>query len=117
MRVAVTGGRNYKPTAADAWALKATLEFLGATELHHGGCRGVDQWSGKVAKRLSIPVVVHPYRSDLGKAGGPVRNRTMVAATDHLVKLPGGRGSADCLSAARDAGRPITFINRDKFTV
>lgn len=43
----------------------------------HGGCRGVDKVASIFARRHNVPELVFPYQSELGKAGGPCRNRNM----------------------------------------
>jgi hypothetical protein len=45
----------------------------------HGDCRGVDKIAGDVAKRMKLIVTPYPYREELGRAGGPARNRDMVS--------------------------------------
>jgi hypothetical protein len=117
MIVVVTGGRDYKPSSADAWALRAALRFHGATTVRHGACRGVDEWAGKVGTRLGLRV--EPVPADWkkhGRAAGPIRNRHMLDGDERLkpadvtISLPGNEGTADCVSAARERGLPVTRI-------
>lgn len=115
MIVVVTGGRDYHPTPADAWALRVALAMLGATEVRHGGARGVDQWAGRVCARLGIPVEVFPFRKELGKAGGPARNREMLTGAQACVVLPGGRGTRDCWAQAREMGLRRVLLRRAPF--
>ncbi|MEL6179704.1 MAG: SLOG family protein [Myxococcota bacterium] len=110
MRVAVTGSRHGKPTHADAWALRVALTMLGCTTLLHGGASGYDEWSGRVADRLGIPVEVFSADWSQGRKAGPIRNRRMLATADHLIALPGGDGTKDCTRAAESMGIPVTRI-------
>lgn len=111
MIAVVTGGRDYRPTPADAWALRAALRFHGATVVRHGACRGVDEWAGKVGTRLGLSVEAVPADWDAhGKAAGPIRNAAMLEGADVVVALPGGRGTAHAVGEAKRRGLPVTRI-------
>jgi YspA, cpYpsA-related SLOG family len=111
----VTGGRDYVPTRADAWALRSVLEEYRCTAVMHGGCRGVDEWAGRVAERLGLSVLLRSADWPRhGKAAGPRRNAAMVAevaaAGGLVVALPGGRGTTDCVRQAETAGLPVLRV-------
>jgi cysteine synthase len=113
MRVVVCVGRDFKPTPADAWALRAALRMLGATEVLHGGARGADEWAGRVAARLGLPVRVFPadWKAH-GPSAGPRRNRAMLDEADAVVACPGGRGTADCVAEARARSMPVVEVRK-----
>lgn len=109
MRVLVTGGRNF----ADADLLETTLNAVHESEeisvLIHGAANGADTLAGEWAARHDIRVVACPAEwKRYGRGAGPVRNREMLALSpDLLVAFPGGRGTADMISAAEKKGIPI----------
>lgn len=110
--VVVCGGRDYRPSKADAWSLRAVLRMYGATEVLHGGAPGVDSWAGRVAERLGLPVRVFPADWDAhGRAAGPIRNRLMLNEAEAVVAFPGGRGTADCVSEARRRGLAVSVVS------
>lgn len=120
----VTGGRDYHPTSADAYALRDALFAHGIGRVIHGacvhrcsfkGCRrsSVDVWSSIIGTKLGLEVEAHPYRSELGRAGGPARNRDMIwqAMPDGIcVRFPGGLGTANCELQATRAGLLIVRL-------
>ena len=113
MRVIVTGGRDYVPTYKDFILLRDALWELRTTCVVHGGAAGVDQWAGKSAKTLGFCVSVFPYRGDLGRAGGHVRNQEMVDTAHACIHLTGGAGTADCVRRATKAGLSIVALHPD----
>lgn len=111
----VTGGRDYRPTPADAWALRAALLLHGVALVRHGGCRGVDEWARRVCGRLGIETEAWPADWSRGRRAGPERNRAMLdgpPVAGVVVALPGGSGTADCVRAARERGIPVVRIER-----
>lgn len=102
----ICGGREYKPTFQDFCALRDALWELRIICLVHGDARGVDRWAAERARTLGFCVQAVPYRSDLGKAGGPVRNQEMVDLPGVVacLHLPGNTGTADCVRRATKAG-------------
>lgn len=83
---------------------------------YHGAAPGVDRDFAACAEKLGIPVESFPYRSDLGKAGGPARNGEMLVGIRGEERLPGatavvswqgGSGTADMVRRARGHGVPV----------
>lgn len=111
MKVAVTGGRNWRMLQQDRDELREALVRLGATALFHGGCRGVDTDAAAVAHSMGLEVQEFdaPW-AEMGRSAGPRRNAAMVASADALIAFPGGRGTGDCVRRAQRAGLPIMFI-------
>lgn len=113
MRVLVCGGRDYRDWRALSMTLDAFHTILPITVLIHGGARGADSLAGEWALRRGVDVVV--YRADwagLGRSAGMVRNRRMLVdgKPDRVVAFPGGRGTANMVQLARDAGVPVQEI-------
>lgn len=79
------------------------------TEIVCGEADGIDTCGRKFAERLGIPVKSFPYRSDLGKAGGPVRNKAMADYADGLLLLWNNfsKGSSNMLSEANFRELPV----------
>lgn len=100
-------GREY----ADREKLAAVLADLrrarGATVLIAGGARGADTLAEEWAKAQGLPCTV--YMADwegLGRKAGPIRNQRMLdeGKPDLVIAFPGGRGTADMIRRAREAG-------------
>lgn len=107
MRVLVCGGRNY----ADADTLCRTLDALHAEHgfdlVIHGGARGADAMASAWAAQRGVPV--EQYEAEwrvYRKAAGAIRNRRMLAEgrPELVIAYPGGRGTADMVTAALRAG-------------
>ena len=109
MRVLVTGGRTFD----DIELLETTLDAVHATNLIsvliHGAASGADTMAGEWAIRQGVEVVACPANwKQYGRRAGPIRNREMLELSpDLLVAFPGGRGTADMISAAEQKGIPI----------
>lgn len=105
--VAVVGSRDYP----DLEGVRAFVRSLPAgTTLVSGGARGVDSAAAEAARERGIPVVV--YAADwarLGRAAGPVRNRSIAEHCDRLVAFWDGEspGTADVVAQARALGREV----------
>lgn len=122
---AVTGGREYVPTARDPEQLRQWLMDHSVTVLRHGACRGVDQWAAGVASDAGITVEPWDAPWDLGPSAGPLRNRAMLRGdptwnrptsgpADCLAAFPGGRGTADCCRAATELKIDVTALGGRK---
>ena len=110
MRVLICGGRDYN----DATLLAATLENLNAEReielVVHGAARGADTLAQRWADMFGVCCLQFPanWKRD-GKAAGPIRNQLMLTEgkPDMVVAFPGGRGTADMVRRAREAGIPV----------
>jgi len=108
LRVLVCGGRDF----ADANLLWQRLEY--AQELHgkiaviiHGGATGADSLAAEWANRERIKAICFNANwRKYGKRAGPLRNQRMIdeGKPDLVVALPGGRGTADMVGRAKNAG-------------
>lgn len=128
MIVIIAGGRDYAMDALDWRRLDALhageLEHLGChsapvgpiTCVYEGGATGADACGRMWAASRGLPWLTFPYRGEHGRAGGPIRNRAMLAGEHHtgkaapaelVVAFPGGAGTADMVEAAQEAGVPV----------
>lgn len=65
---------------AESQALASALEALPSdTLVIHGAAPGADTAAAMRAQSLKLPVASVPYFGHLGRAGGPARNRAMLA--------------------------------------
>jgi hypothetical protein len=108
MKVLVCGGRDY----SDYDTLKTILSALQVTrgtfsEIIHGAAAGADRLADRYADRHDIRARrFHADWGRHGKAAGPLRNRRMLldGKPNLVVAFPGGRGTADMVRQAREAG-------------
>ena len=114
MKVIVCGGRDF----ADDKLLFSTLDRLHKqtpiTLIIHGAARGADALAGTWAILRDVPMTMYAANWLLyGKAAGPIRNRQMLEEKpDLVVAMPGGRGTADMVRAAREAGVSVLEVDR-----
>lgn len=107
MIVLITGGREYR----NQREMFAVLDKLHAernfTFLVHGDARGADQMSHRWAKKRGVqPVAMEALWDTDGDSAGTKRNARMIAFAkpDLCVAFSGGRGTANCMRLAREAG-------------
>lgn len=127
IRCIVAGGRGF-----DDWPLlKRKLDAIFArqevVEIVSGGAPGADTLGERYAAERGWPVARFPADwDDISVPGasartrrdgtqynanaGPMRNAEMVAYATHLVAFPGGRGTADCVRQAREAGLVVRVV-------
>jgi hypothetical protein len=116
VRVLVNGGRDY----ADREQSDAELDRLHAERrfslVISGGARGADTLAAEWAKARGVPCQV--FMADwagLGRKAGPIRNARMIDewSPDLMVSFLGGRGTADCVARAREAGVEVIEVKPD----
>ena len=102
--VAVTGGRDY----TDIEHVWSVLSEVNASMVLQGGQRGADWLAVRWGRSNGRQVVTYEY-VEVGRSGGPVRNKNMIrhGKPDMLIAFPGGRGTANCVHEAKSAGVPI----------
>lgn len=106
MKVAITGGRDYKLTPEDYYwlglecaALASVFGFTGF-EFIHGDARGVDR---EVATLLaSRGFIVTPMPADWAAHG-----KVMAEACDLCLAFPGGRGTQGMVEICRKLGKEV----------
>lgn len=107
MRIAVTGGRDYRDEEYVNDVLDALHKEDPIVSLAHGGAKGADALAAKWGHKNKVLVI--PFVAEwllYGGRAGPMRNRLMLEKSepDVLVAFPGGRGTADCVRQARKMG-------------
>lgn len=114
MRIAITGGRHYRPTCAEMVAFFRWWAALGGTELLHGDYpdeNGVDRFvaahvygDGWRVTRVPVDHAV----DGAWPAAGPKRNvRMLKRDVEALIPFPGDSGTASCVASALRMGIPV----------
>ena len=113
MIVLICGGRDFD----NADLVRRTMDRLRADRrisyVVQGGSRGADALGQQWAFERGIPSMTFPADWNThGKAAGPIRNAEMLARSrpDLVVAFPGGRGTADMVGKARNAGVEVLEV-------
>lgn len=134
-RLLVTGSRHHKWSAVDTIALLTAAQDINRMRsqrtplmpwelplLVHGGAKGADTGASVVACRMGWLEEVHYAEwNRLGRAAGPIRNRTMVnrgadlclAFPDH-IRGKGSYGTWGCVDLAYEAGIPVLVVWKNR---
>lgn len=107
IRIIVCGGRDFADGSYVWNRLGEIDDSEGIAAVAHGGATGADSEAGAWARQSRKPVQVYQARwRQEGKAAGPLRNQRMLDdfKPDAVVAFPGGRGTADMVRRACDAG-------------
>lgn len=110
IRCIIAGGRDFSDYALLKRKLDAIFANQDHVEIVSGAAKGADALGEQYAQERGWPVKRFPADWDLGKRAGPLRNSEMVAYATHLVAFPGGKGTADCIKQATDAGLIVRVI-------
>ncbi len=116
MKVIVCGGRDFQSPAQVWQGLDRLHEATPITQLMQGGATGVDTFAKEWAvKHPGIQRFV--CRADWdkhGRAAGPIRNARMLEwGPDAVVAFPGGRGTANMVKQATEAGVRVIHLPDD----
>lgn len=114
VRALVCGGRDY----TDRAFLWNVLDGYGPPEIGEivsGMAPGADILAAEWALRFGFPL--HRFPADWrlhGRAAGPIRNQRMLdeGRPDVVIAFPGGRGTADMVRRAKNAGIPVHEVGR-----
>lgn len=105
MKLIIAGGRDMRVSYNFILSLLTYYEIKldQITEIVQGEAAGIDYCGKMFALKANIPFKSFPYKSELGKAGGPVRNAEMAEYADALLLIWDGnsRGSNSMKSQAR----------------
>ena len=106
-KVLVCGGREFDDWCSHKRKLDQIHEEFGIGQIIEGGAIGADFLARVWAKAHNVDFV--EYQADWkthGRAAGPIRNQQMLeeGKPDLVVAFPGGRGTADMVRKAHDAG-------------
>jgi hypothetical protein len=119
-RILVCGGRDF----TDYRLLCKTLDGLfpapmlppNDTVIIHGDAAAADRLAGQWATNKMLKVERYPADwAKHGRAAGPIRNKQMLEEDkpDLAVAFPSGRGTANMMKQAREAGVPVRVITAD----
>jgi hypothetical protein len=109
LRIIVCGGRDYNDRQGVFINLDVTHEMDTIVEIIEGGASGADALAREWAKNNNVKLTTCPADwKKHGRKAGPIRNREMLALKpDFVFAFPGGRGTADMMRAAWQAGVEI----------
>lgn len=110
----ICGGRDFANEAIFDGAMGDLIRMKGCpNKIIHGAAPGADTLADKWAERMAISRHRFPAQWDRhGKAAGPIRNQAMLdkGRPHFVVAFPGGRGTADMVRRAREAGVDVAEI-------
>lgn len=119
MKIIVTGGRHSRERElVFNWLSDFYCELREADDdltVVQGGATGVDKYARDWCMQYGVPFVNYPYPRELGRAGGPIRNRRMAVQEkpDRVVAFPGGAGTASMVRIARELGIAVIEVQSD----
>ena len=125
MKVLICGGRDLNRHECFNWLERNLLDYLADATgcwtvisidcIIHGGAKGADEGAKDWAKSEYIKCIEYPADwKKHGRSAGPIRNRKMITEgkPDIILALPGGKGTANMIKQAHDAGLPVIEIER-----
>ena len=110
MRILVCGGRDYRDSECVTDSLEKLRRAGRISLLIHGDASGADRLASQWAREAGMDQVSYPANWKAhGRAAGPMRNRRMLhhGRPQALLAFPGGRGTADMIRLAEQAGLPV----------
>lgn len=111
INIAVTGGRFYSDINHVYRELDAARIRYGDFVLLVGDAIGVDRFAKDWAEDRNVLFREFEAKwKKYGKSAGPIRNREMVASADKLLAFPGGKGTRDCVTAAKHLGIEVEYV-------
>jgi hypothetical protein len=119
VKVLVCGGRDYDNRSAVYSALRRLHEghlliASTASSVIHGDARGADSMAGRWARDNGVQEISCPANWEYwGNRAGPMRNAAMLMLRpDIVLAFPGGRGTADMVRRAKDAGIEVIEVTQ-----
>lgn len=116
MKVLICGDRNW----TDIKLIRKRLCKLPVgSMLIHGAAPGADSLAAIIGDSLGFAVLAFSAEWEkLGKAAGPIRNKTMLAELPDLViafhdDMTKSKGTKDCISQATKKGIKVEIIGHD----
>src|SRR3546814_14604888 len=107
MSVLVCCGRDFNDVTFVYGTLDGLRRARGCDVVIEGDARGVDRIAGYWARKNRVTELKFPADwTKHGKAAGPIRNQQMLdkGKPDLVLAFPGGRGTADMVNRATQAG-------------
>lgn len=114
-RVLVCGGRNYNDADRIFDVLNDYDRDFNFTVLIHGGASGADSHAARWAEIGNLKI--HTFQANwkkYGKSAGPKRNQRMLdeGKPDLVIAFPGGVGTRDMVTRAKDAGVHVIEVGK-----
>ncbi len=113
----ICGGRNFDDQEMFGHAMGDLVRLKGVPKkIIHGACSGADKMGDSFAEKFALEMQRFPVRKAdwkaRGLAAGPIRNQQMIdeGKPDLVVAFPGGSGTADVVTRARQAGIDVAEI-------
>lgn len=109
MKLLICGCRDLDKKTAEA-AIRS-FDMSRATEIVHGGARGVDAVAHDLFEGVLPVRVFPPDWKAFGKAAGPIRNREMAAYADVMLAVWDGksRGTKNMIETFAKTGKPFAI--------
>lgn len=106
MRIIVCGGRDYNNREHVFGVLHNLAEAHGWLHIIEGGATGADRLAREWAQTHYHGLVTIEADWRQGNRAGPIRNLKMIISgkPDMVIAFPGGRGTADMVRQAKEAG-------------
>jgi hypothetical protein len=123
MRIIVCGGRDFVNVPllwrvldqldSDSGPHGISVVIEGASDDVTGPYKGADYWAHQWAMARGKPTIrQHADWKQYGRSAGPRRNGVMLKehGPEWLVAFPGGKGTANMISQAQDAGVYVQIV-------
>lgn len=112
IKLLVCGGRDYSDREKAFSLLDAIHAKRNITVLIEGGANGADCLARAWARnRGVICATVNAAWDKRGRGAGPQRNAAMLSlGPDGVLAFPGGRGTANMVQQAKDAGVKVVEV-------
>jgi len=110
MKVIICGDRNATFYTCGKQVKDFVYSLPSSTIIIHGGCRGVDQISGKYSHERGLACEVYSANwNKYGKGAGPIRNKLMLDQNPDLVvafhpDINSSKGSKNMINIAKAKG-------------
>ena len=112
IRVLVCGGRDYTDEDKVFEVLDTVHQGEFISTILHGAAKGADTLANRWALINKVYIESYPADWSLGKKAGPIRNKQMLedGEPDLVVAFPGGKGTANMVKLAQEAGVEVMEI-------
>lgn len=112
MKLLVCGGRDYSDRETVFSRLDSIHAKRNITLLIEGGATGADSLARAWGRSRGVHVAtIHALWETSGRGAGPQRNAAMLSLSpDGVLTFPGGRGTANMVQQAKDAGVKVVEV-------
>ena len=113
----ICGGRDFFDWEMFSSAMSDLVRLRGIPrKVLHGGASGADRLADYWGEKHALEIETRPANwKKHGRAAGPIRNQEMIERKpDLVVAFPGGRGTADMVERARNAGVDVAEIKQKR---